>query len=374
MSDVTIHRVEGKRDLKRFIKFPWKIYENEPMWVPPLLMDRRKIVDTVHNPFYRHADLALFLASRDGELVGRIGAIMNYAHNQTHGENVGFYGFFESINDQEVANSLFDAAREWLKSKGATAMRGPANPSVNDDWGLLIEGFEYPPVIMMPYNPRYYIDLTEGYGLRKIKDLYAYHLSKDRVISDKLVRVAEAVKQREGLHFRTINMRDFDNEVNRIKEIYNRAWAKNWGAVAMTDEEFYYLAEDLKKIVIPELVIIAESKGKPIGFALSIPDLNMALKYNKKGRLIPGMIKLLLHKKEITWLRIIVLGVIPEYQRGGAASVLFYETARRGIELGYADAEAGWVLEDNLMMNRSAELLNAELYKKYRLYEIPIPA
>jgi len=372
MSDVRVRPVEGKRDVRRFIKLLWKIYRDDPNWVPPLLMDRRKILDTAHNPFYKHADIALFLAEKDGDLVGRIAGIVNHAHNKEHEENVGFYGFFESVNDQSVANSLFDAARRWLRSKGVTAMRGPANPSVNDDWGLLVEGFDLPPVFMMPYNPHYYVDLHETYGLKKLKDLYAYKLSKDRVFTEKFVRVAEAMKERQGLAIRTINMDDFENDAKRIKALYNSAWSRNWGAVPMTDEEFDYLANDLKKVVVPELVLIAELKGEPIGFALTLPDLNIALKHNRHGWLIPGFIRLLLHKKKINWVRIITLGVVPEHLRSGAAAILFYETGRRGVTLGYPFGEASWVLEDNVMMNRAAEFMNAELYKKYRIFEIPV--
>ncbi|MBI1806719.1 MAG: GNAT family N-acetyltransferase [Ignavibacteria bacterium] len=333
-------------------------------------MDRRKLMDKQKNPFYRHAEAEFFLARRNGEIVGRIGAIINHNHNKEHRENVGFFGFFECINDQVVADALFREAREWLKIRGVTAMRGPASPSVNDEYGLLVEGFDKPPVVLMPYNLPYYPTLVERAGLTKVKDLYAYHVSKDKVFTDRLMRVTELVRQREGLTFRSLNMKDFNSEVALIKSIYNRAWQYNWGAVPMTDEEFDAMAKDLKPVVVPELVIIAEYKGEPIGFALSLPDLNIALKYNAKGYLLPGLLRLFWHKKKINWARIIVLGVIPERQKTGAAGVLFYETAKRCVEKGYTEGEASWVLEDNVMMNRSAELLNAERTKTYRIYEM----
>jgi len=369
MSPITIQSVASPRDVKRFIKFAWRIYEGYPNWVPPLLMDRKKLMDKRKNPFYKHSDAEFFLALRDGNIVGRIGAILNRNHIKEHNENIGFFGFFECIEDQTVADALFDAAARWLKDRGVQAIRGPANPSVNDEYGLLVDGFDRPPVILMPYNPPYYGTLIEKAGFKKVKDLYAYHVCKAGAMTERLQRVSDIAKQREGLTFRTLNMSDFDNEVDRMKSLYNRAWQYNWGAVPMTDDEFLALAKDLKPVVVPELVIIAEYKGEPIGFSLSVPDLNIALKHNKKGYLLPGLFRIMTHKKKINWVRIIVLGVVREKQRTGAASVLFYETARRGVELGYPNGEAGWVLEDNVMMNRAAEMLNGERYKTYRLYE-----
>ena len=224
----------------------------------------------------------------------------------------------------------------------------------------------------MPYNPPYYATLLEKAGFKKIKDLYAYHVCEERVMTEKLRRVSEMVKQREGFTFRSLNMNDFNNEVIRMKDLYNRAWQYNWGAVPMTDDEFFALAKDLKPVVVPEMVVIVEYKGEPIGFALSIPDLNIPLKNNKHGYLLPGLFRLMTQKKKINWVRIIVLGVVRERQKTGAASVLFYETARRGISLGYVNGEASWVLEDNTMMNRAAEFLHGERYKTYRIYEMSL--
>ncbi|MDE3057517.1 MAG: GNAT family N-acetyltransferase [Bacteroidota bacterium] len=372
MSTVTIRPVRTSADEMKFIKFLWKIYKDDPQWVPPLVMDRKKLIDKKKNPFYRHSAMELFLAERDGEVVGRIGAIVNDNHNKEHEDKVGFFGFYESVNDQEVADVLFNAAKEFLRAKGMTQMRGPADPSVNDEYGLLVDAFDKSPVVLMTYNPPYYAPLFENYGLKKLKDLYAYLLSQDTVYSERLMRFNEVVKQREGLTFRSLNMKDFKGEVDRIKQIYNSAWSHNWGAVPMTDAEFDALAKDLKPIVVPELVIMAEAKGRPIGFALSLPDINIALKYNKNGGLLTGLWHLYTKKKEINLVRIIVLGVVPEHQRSGAAGVLFYETAARAKKLGYQYGEASWVLEDNVMMNRAAEMMNATRYKTYRLYEMNI--
>ena len=372
MDNLTVRPVQTKADEKKFIRFLWDIYANDPLWVPPLMMDREKLIDKKKNPFYTHSDMELFLAERDGKVVGRIGAIINHNHNKEHSENIGFFGFYEAIDDQSVAKALFDAAKKYLQSKKVTAMRGPANPSVNDEYGLLVEGFDRSPVVLMTYNPKYYIKQFENYGLRKLRDLYAYLLTQDTVYSERVLRFNEIVRQREGLTFRSIDMKDFKGEVDRIKTIYNKAWAKNWGAVPMTDAEFDALAADLKPVVVPELVIMAEAKGEPIGFALSLPDINVALKYNKNGGLLMGLYHLYTKKKKIDTVRIIVLGVVPEHQKSGAAGVLFYETAARAKKLGYKYGEASWVLEDNVMMNRAAEMMNGQKYKTYRIYEMPV--
>ncbi len=369
---ISIETVKTKRDKNRFIKMVWPLYKDYPNWVPPLLLDRRMILDTKNNPFYRHAEIELFLAYRNSEIVGRIAAIINHNHNSFHEENIGFFGFFESMNDQDVASALIDKAKEWLRGKGVNAIRGPVNPSTNDDIGVLIDGFDKTPAIMMPYNPEYYDSLMTGSGLQKVKDLHSYYVEEDQVMSGKLPRVMEKLKQRESFNIRQLNMKDFKAELQRIKTVYNNAWSKNWGFVPMTDEEFDHLADSLKQIVDPRIVLFAEKDNQPIGFALSVPDINQILIHNKKGRLIPGAIRLLLNKKKINFVRIIVLGVTLQYQRSSAGALLFYETAVRGIENGYYHGEAGWVLENNVMMNRAAEFLNAKRYKTYRLYEAPL--
>lgn len=353
----------------RFIKFQWKPYEGNPYWVPPLIMDRKKLLNRKKNPFYKHAEMELFLAERGREVVGRIGAIVNDNHNKEHQENIGFFGFFECVDDQEVANALFDAAKQWLTAKGVTAMRGPASPSVNDEYGLLVDGFDKSPAILMSYNPPYYQKLIETYGFVKAKDLYAFYLHSDRVFSDKLKRVTEIVKKKSGAVFRSLDMKRFDEEVRTIRELYNKGWSRNWGEVPMTTEEFDYVAKDLKQIVDPELVIIAEIRGKPIGFALTLPDYNMILKDNKKGRLLPALIRMLLFKKRIDFSRVMILGVLPEYLNSGIGGVLFYETGMRSVKQGYPHGEASWVLEDNTMMMRGAELMNGEKWKTYRVYD-----
>jgi hypothetical protein len=372
MNGITIRTVQSKKDETRFIKFQWTINEKYPNWVPPLLLDRRKLLDRKGNPFYKHSELEMFLAERDGTLVGRIAAIVNHNHIKAHNEKVGFFGFFECVDDQDVANALFDAARTWLKSHGMEAMRGPANPSVNDEYGLLVEGFDQTPYILMPYNPPYYGALIEKAGLAKIKDLYAYEVDSRKVFTDKLKRGSEIVKKRGGFVFRSLNMKDFKNEVRKIHDLYTRGWENNWGEVPLTDDEWNYMAKDLKPLVNPELVVIAEKNGQPVGFGLSLPDLNQVLIHNKKGRLIPGLFRILFMKKKIHAVRVIILGVVPEYLNTGIGGVLFYETGVRSVAQGYPHGEASWILEDNVRMNRGAELLQGDKTKTYRLYQMAI--
>lgn len=369
-SEITIRHATSPADERAFIRFQWKIYTRYAYWVPPLLMDRKKLIDRKGNPFYRHARMELFLAERRGEIVGRIAAIVNDNHNREHKENIGFFGFFECVNDQAAANALLDAAREWLQAQGVTAMRGPASPSVNDEYGLLVDGFDRMPYILMSYNPRYYMRLLETYGLRKIKDMFAYEVDHETSVGDRLQRISDTVKKRQGFTFRTLNMGDFDNEVKIIHDLYSRGWEHNWGEVPLTPEEFDYMAKDLKPVVDPRLIIIVELKGKPIGFALSLPNLNEILIHNRKGLLLPALARLLLFRKRVRSVRIIILGVLPEYQGTGAGAVLFYETSRRATENGYPHGEASWVLEDNVMMNRAAEFLNGTRTKTYRLYQL----
>ncbi len=370
MSKIRVAVVKTRSEFNKFVKFPWKIYEGNHYWVPPLLFERRFLINRKKNPFYKHAEAEFFLAlNNNNEVVGRIAAIINHNHNKEHNEKIGFFGFFECIDDQIVANALFNNAKKWLKDRGISVMRGPANPSVNDEYGLLIDGFDRSPAVMMPYNPAYYPRLIEAEGFQKAKDLYAYYLRQETVNREKLSRVSQLVKERNKITFRSLDMKNFDADVQKVHQVYNDAWQYNWGAVKMTDEEFKTLAKSLKPVVVPELVIFAEVEGKPIGFVLSLPDLNIALKYNKKGRLIPGLLRLMCHKKKIDGVRILVLGVLKEYQKSGAAGVLFFETAERALKLGYQWGEASWVLEDNIMMNRNAETMNAVRYKTYRIYE-----
>jgi hypothetical protein len=367
---ITIKRVETKSDRKIFVKMMWKIYKGNPYWVPPLIMDRMSMIDKEKHPFYQDAEMEMYLAEKDGEVVGRIAAIVNFNYNKFHNEKTGFFGFFESIDDQEVANKLFDTAKNWLKGKGMDIMRGPMNPSTNYEVGTLINAFDSPPVVMMTYNPEYYLKLIDTYGFVKAKDLYAYQLKYENTVSDKLKRVAEIVQKRRNFKIRCVNMKKFDEEIKVVKQVYNNAWSPNWGFVPYTDAEFEHLAKDLKMIVAPELVLIGELDGKPVGFSLALPDINEILINNPSGRLFPtGIFKLLFNKNKIRTGRIIVLGIVREHQKLGLDAAFYYETWRRAAEINIKTGEASWILEDNMMMNRAAEMMSGNLYKKYRIYD-----
>ncbi|MGA7836777.1 MAG: hypothetical protein WB996_02345 [Ignavibacteriaceae bacterium] len=370
MSEIKIRTVSSKKDLMTFIKFPWKIYKDDPNWVPPLLMDKKKILNKEKNPFFQHAEAEYFLAERDGELVGRIAAVKNDLHNKYHNDNVGFFGFFECINDQQVANKLFDTAKDWLKAKGFSQMRGPANPSSNDEYAMLLEGFDDPPRLLMTYNPKYYLDLCENYGLKKAKDLYAYKLENKKVMSsEKLKRVAEIAQKRSGIKVTQLDMKNFDKELEKVKYVYNKAWAPNWGFIPMTDAELDAMAKDLKPLVEPSLVLFGEIKGELVGFALVMLDYNYIFK-KINGRLFPfGFLKLFTEKKKIKWSRIITLGIVPEFQKKGLDAVFYWDIVNRAHKIGIDLGEASWILEDNEMMNRGAEVMKGEIYKKYRVYE-----
>ncbi len=369
---ITVQPVRTKADLKHFITIVWDIYNGDPNWVPPIIADRKKLLDRTKNPFYKNAEMELFLARDGDKYVGRIAAIINHRHNQIHNDKVGFFGFFEAFDDKSVAKALFKSAETWLVERGMDTIRGPVNPSLNDECGLLVEGFNEPPQILMTYNPEYYIQLIESQGFTKAKDLYAYQLT-GTFLNPKLERVQRLVREREGVSIRTFNFKPkstFLQDVKILKDIYNQAWEPNWGFVKMTDEEFDFLATDLKQVADPSLVLIAEAKGQPIGFALGLPDINQALIDNRKGGLIGAGLRLLFGKSKITRGRIIVLGVIPAFQRKGIDAVLYHEIGNRMIQgRGYTEGEASWVLEDNVMMNRAAEMMEGKRYKTYRLYD-----
>lgn len=370
MDNITIKKLSEK-DIKKFLKFAFKVYKDDPYWVPPLFMDKMKILNKNKNPFFKESgDIELFMAYRNNEPVGRIAAIRNDLHNKIHNENVGFFGFFECINDQEVANKLLDTAKDWLKEQNFTAMRGPANPTSNDEYGALIEGFNDSPRLLMSYNPEYYLKLFDGYGLKKAKDLFAYDIQNSEMKkNDKIKRVAEIVKKRYGLKLRPVNMKKFQEELDLFKMIYNKTWAANWGFVPMSDEEIDAAAKDLKPLINPDLVFFAEIGDETIGVVLAMPDYNEIFK-TMKGRLFPfQFLKLYTQKKKITWARVVALGVIPEYQQKGIDGALYYECMIKAAKHNILQGEASWILEDNVMMNRGAETMKGKIYKKYRIYE-----
>src|SRR3954447_10042006 len=373
MPGVTVRPVSGKRDLNAFIRVPFRLHKGTP-WVPPLIMERKEFLDRSKNPFFEHADAEYFLAERDGEVVGRIAAISNRLHNETHGDRVGFFGFFECIDDQAVADALFQAAGDWCRALGHDLLRGPASFSVNDECGLLVDGFETPPTLMMPHNPRYYVPLIERAGFRKARDLLVYQGgSEDHYVPvpERLARGTELIRQRQGITLRPLNMKEFKQDVERIKELYNAAWEKNWGFVPLTEHEIDHLAQQFKPVVIPELVPMAEKDGKLIGFGIVLPDLNVVFRSNRSGRLFPVIIRLLwaLKMKKIRRARILLLGVVPAYQGKGVDAILYHWIWTKSAEQKIYWGEAGWILEDNPAMNAGLEKMTFRVYKTYRLYD-----
>ena len=332
------------------------------------------LLSRTKNPFFEHAEAEYFLAERDGEVVGRIAAISNRLHNETHQDRVGFFGFFESIDDQAVADALFQAATAWCQARNHNVLRGPASFSVNDECGLLVQGFESPPTLMMPHNPRYYIRLIEQAGFSKAKDLWVYQGGSEEgyvPVPERLARATELIRQRQGITLRSLNMKDFEGEVERIKELYNSAWEKNWGFVPMTDHEIDHLAEQFKPVVIPEMVPMAEKDGKLIGFGIALPDLNVIFRSNRSGRLFPVIFRLLwaLKMKRIRRARILLLGVVPAFQGKGVDAMLYHWIWTKSGERGIYWGEAGWILEDNPAMNAGLEKMTFRVYKTYRLYD-----
>jgi GNAT superfamily N-acetyltransferase len=332
------------------------------------------LLSRAKNPFFEHGDAEYFIAERDGVVVGRIAAISNRLHNEIHGDQVGFFGFFECIDDQPVADALLTAAADWCRALGHDVLRGPASFSVNDECGLLVDGFDTPPTLMMPHNPRYYVPLLERAGFAKAKDLWVYQGgSEERYVPvpERLARATELIRQRQGITLRALNMKDFEGEVERIKELYNSAWEKNWGFVPMTEREIDHLAEQFKPVVIPELVPMAEKDGKLIGFGIALPDLNVVFRKNRSGRLFPMILKLLwaLKTKRIRRARILLLGVLPEHQGKGIDAMLYHWIWTKSGERRIYWGEAGWILEDNPAMNAGLEKMTFRVYKTYRLYD-----
>ncbi len=360
------------RDKKQFINFPHELYKNDPNYVPELYLAQKDLFNEKKNPFYQHSKTQLFLALQNGKIVGRIAAIRNNEYNRFAHANAGFFGFFDTIENYDVAKALLDAATSWIKKEGLDFVIGPANFTTNDVAGLLVDGFDRPPVVMMAYNMPYYAGYLERYGFEKQMDLLAYIGDKETA-NMKSVRLSGMIEERlgkRGITIRTINMKKFKEEVDRVREVYKGAWDKNWGFVPPTDAEFDHLAEDMKMVLDPDLAFLAEDHGKLIGFALAIPDINVLTRTMRRGRLLPfGIFKLLFQKKKIKRLRVILLGVLEEYRKIGVEGIFYARIISKGFEKGYTEGEASWILDNNTMMKRGVESVNMVPYKRYRMYE-----
>ena len=360
------------RNIARFLEVSYAIYENDSLWVAPLLMDLKKVF-TDANPLFAHAEMQLWVAVKGGRDVGRIAGIIDQ-HNNLPGRNPeSFFGFYECIDDKQVSQQLFGAVIEWSKKKAMKKILGPMNPTTNDECGLLVDGFDSSPVFMMTYNPGYYPAFFEAEGFRKAKDLLAFHIDLSSIPMDRLTRIGGKVRKRNPeLAFRPVLRKTLKNDIGKIKDVYNDAWEANWGFVPMTDAEVDFMAERLKPLLMEGLIWLAEAGTEPVGFLLALPDYNIALK-PLKGRLLTpatlGFIPYLMGWKRPTRTRVLTLGVIDKYRGKGLESALLIEGLRVGFEAGVRESEASWILEDNVMMCRVLEAIGGRAYKTYRIYE-----
>jgi hypothetical protein len=365
----------NKKEFKKFIDLSWKIYAKDPAWVPPLRLTVLDALDTKKNPFYLHAKIMLWNAYKDGEHVGRIAGIVDEVHNKFHSEQTAFFGFFECTDDAAASEALFAAVEKWGKAQGMKVMRGPANPSLNHEAGLLLDNFGRAPYIMMTHNPAYYAKLIEKQNYTKAKDLLAFEMPTSQPFPEKYVRIAQKVAEKNEITFRSINMKNFLAEVRKIQEVYNDAWEKNWGFVPMDDAEFKHMAKSLKDVIWPEFCLIAERNGEAIGFSLALPDINQVLKDIPNGKLLPFGIFTLLSglnpkKKKVTQLRVITLGVKQKYRASGVAGLFYVESYNRARAMGIERGEMSWILEDNqLMLGAIQSFAGVPPYKTYRLYD-----
>ncbi|MBD3903308.1 hypothetical protein NAL32_02670 [Chryseobacterium sp. Ch-15] len=367
---ITITEVKNSKDLKTFIDFPHELYKYDPNYVPALYLAEKDLL-TKH-PFHQHSKMVLFLAYDKEKVVGRIAAILNNNYNNYHKVSAGFFGFFESIDDLEVAGTLLDTAEKWLKTQNATSIIGPVCPSTNEVCGYLVEGRNEPPVVMMAYNHLYYNDLFFDLGFEKNTDLLAYVIDVSN-FKDKSVKLLGKLTERlstRGITIRKVSLKNFDSEIANCMTVYNEAWNENLGFVPMTDAEFAQMAKEAKMVMDTDFCLVAEHQGKIVGFTLCIPDINQIQKNMKRGRLFPfGIFKLLLGKSSIKKLRVLALGVTEDYRKLGIEAVLYGTLLQNAVKKQIVEAEASWILENNEMMNRALENIGGEVYKRYRIVE-----
>jgi GNAT superfamily N-acetyltransferase len=372
VAEPTVRPIAGRREFKQFIDYQYDRNRADPRWIPPLRLGELERLTPSKNPFFAHADVELLLARRDGRdgpIVGRIAAIDDHLHNQTHGDNVAMFGFFEA-DDEEAAGALLAHVETWARARGRGAVRGPINPSLNESAGLLISGFDTDPMIMMPRNPREYAAYIEAAGYSKIKDLYAWIHDVSRDIEPAIHRMADRVQRESRITVRPFDLKEFANETERLREIYCGAWENNWGFVPPTQEEFKRIAKEMKPIFDSRCAILAEANGKPIACAVAVPDVNQALR-GTDGRLFPlGLVRLLGRRWIIDQIRLLLLGVLPEYRNVGIFPLLIREMHKLvRTNTPYKRVEFSWVLEDNHAINQTVQRMGAQHYQTYRIYQ-----
>lgn len=372
MSGLSVEPVVSWMDRRRFVDFAWSHYRHDPNWIPPLRGNQRELLLYRRHPFQGVGEVRTFLARQNGQVRGRVAAIVNRAHNETFGENRGFFGFFESVDDPQVAKALFDAARDWLRGKGLSSMRGPVNPSMNYECGLLVEGFDSPPTFMMTYNPPYYAQLIEGYGFRKSHDLLAYlGATSELPRVEKLIGdIADQAQERCNAIIRPLNTSRFMEDVEKFLDLYNRACASMWGFVPLSQGEVRQLGKSLRRLLVPELSLFAEVDGKGVGAVIGMPDYNPRIK-SINGRLFPfGFMKLLKSPQGIPRIRVWSIAVVPEYQRWGLGLVLMRSLVPKALAMGVKEAEFSWVAESNTLANQGLRKAGGKVYKRYRIYDL----
>lgn len=368
-----IHRVTDRRGVNEFIECAYRIRRHELRWVPPPRKDVKTLLDRNRHPFHQHAQVEYFTAWRGEECVGRIAAIENFAHNTFHEEKIGFFGFLDAEPEEAVFSALLEAAEEWARDRGLTHLRGPASFSTNEECGMLVEGFHIPPCIMMPWNPPAYPQLVEKAGYAKAKDLWSWWISED-CYNERFGRLVDIVLkkiEKQGLKYniRTLDMSRFNEELGVVRQIYNKAWEKNWGFIPMTEAEIDHLAKELKPVIDPKLVSFVEIDGEPAGFSFTMPDYNIVLSH-LEGKLGPKQIALfLLLRKNIRMARMLTMGVVEKYRKLGLEALLVHKMIENSRARGIHQADCGWILEDNTMMNRTLTNIGAQHYKTFRIYE-----
>jgi GNAT superfamily N-acetyltransferase len=371
VSQIEVSQVTGRKERNQFIKFPWRIYRDDPAWVAPLIIERKAFLDRKRHPFYQHGDAALFLAKRNGEVVGRIMASDDPNYNALHQSNVGCFGLFESIDDVDVAAALLDTGADWLRRRGRSEIMGPIDYSTNYVCGLLIDGFQHPPTVLTAHNPPYYARLIEASGFEKVKDWYAWWFDPHNAPVSRLRRLVDARARKTPVKIRPIDLRRLEDESHRLSSVFNEAWKNNWGFVPFTEAEAKHMATEMRPIIDPRMTLIAEIDNVPVAFVICVPDINVALRH-VNGRLtrfgLPiGLIKLLYHRRKIHTARFVALGVLEKYRRAGIAETLVLQVMEEGASRGFK-GELSMTLEDNTMINRFIEAVGATKYKTYRIY------
>ncbi len=368
MSEIIVRQIQlNKKDVKKFVLFHHEVMREYPLWVPPLIMDEIHFI--LNGYFHDIGEVQLLMAYRDTQPVARISVQRNFLHNETYQENQGFFGFFSAKNDPEAVQQIFAAGQKWLREKGCQSMRGPMSFSIYDDIGILTDGFDQEPALLTGYTPPYFVDLLEKAGFVKEIDWYAYLKLAKEPIPKIMERVVHKTEKDPSIHIRRMNKKQWSQEFKIFHDIFNKAWESNWGHLPLTDKQVQTLIKEVKPIFKTDLTFIAEVDGKPVGFSLTLPDANPALR-SAQGKLLPfGFIKLLWHLFRIKKVRTILMGILPEYRLRGLDMAMIYYTIKNGTKMGYQSSDCSLIVENNFVMNKSLEAIGAHKYRTLRIYK-----